>query len=46
MSACNNLGVMYAQGIGVARDRALANEMYRRACDGGDTTACNNLRRR
>jgi hypothetical protein len=40
---CGNLGVMYQNGNGVAKDPAQAVALYRKACDGGALAACNNL---
>jgi serine/threonine protein kinase/TPR repeat protein len=42
-AACNDLGVDYATGDGVARDPAKAIALYRRACKGGLPRACANL---
>ena len=41
--SCNNLGLMYAGGIGVARDDARAAELLQKACNGGELRACANL---
>jgi TPR repeat protein len=38
--ACDNLGDMYQQGLGVARDEARARELRKRACELGDADAC------
>ncbi len=38
-----NLGVMYAEGLGVPQDAAAAVAWYRRAAEQGDATAQNNL---
>jgi TPR repeat protein len=37
---CDGLAGMYAQGRGVAQDKAKAAELYQKACDGGNTVAC------
>jgi TPR repeat protein len=42
-SAQHNLGVMYAQGQGVARDYAAAVKWYRKGADQGEALAQNNL---
>ena len=41
--ACRNLGVLYAEGTGVARDPVRALALYGQACDRGNAAACNNL---
>src|SRR5438094_5062081 len=41
--SCNNLGLMYGNGDGVAKDAARAAALYRKACDGGDARGCTNL---
>jgi len=41
--ACDNLGVMYASGKGVARDDARAAALYATACNAGNALGCNNL---
>lgn len=41
--ACTNLGINYANGAGVPKDQAKANELYKKGCDGGSANACNNL---
>jgi TPR repeat protein len=40
---CNNLGVGYENGRGVARDQARANALYEKACGLGDGLGCANL---
>jgi TPR repeat protein len=40
---CVDLGVYYAQGIGVAQDMTKAIELWRRACNGGIAGGCMNL---
>lgn len=40
---CNNLGLMYYRGEGVAKDLNRAAELYKRACDAGGTGGCLNL---
>jgi serine/threonine-protein kinase len=41
--ACDNLGVMYATGKGVAKDDARAAALYATACNAGNALGCNNL---
>jgi serine/threonine protein kinase len=41
--ACDNLGVMYASGKGVAQDDARAAALYATACNAGNALGCNNL---
>ena len=43
MLGCNELGVMYGTGEGVAKDLARAATLYQRACDGGEMWGCVNL---
>lgn len=43
LGSCNNLGLAYSQGAGVAKDEARAAELYKKACDGGHAGGCNNL---
>ncbi len=40
---CYNLGVLYANGQGVAQDFARARSLYRKACDGGVISSCTGL---
>jgi TPR repeat protein len=40
---CNDLGVLYYGGHGVAQDYAQAAALYKKACDGGETVSCSNL---
>ena len=42
-NACNDLGVKYATGEGVARNHSRAMELYRKACDIGSAVGCGNL---
>lgn len=42
-SSCNNLGLMYAMGMGVARDPSRAGQLFQKACESGDLEACANL---
>src|SRR5471032_736877 len=42
-SAMNNLGALYLNGQGVAKDYAQARAWFRKAADQGDATAQNNL---
>jgi TPR repeat protein len=37
---CTILGVVYARGTGVTRDRARANALYQRGCDAGHGVGC------
>jgi serine/threonine-protein kinase len=41
--ACATLGLMYANGNGVAKDDTRAANFYSKACNGGDAVGCNNL---
>jgi serine/threonine-protein kinase len=43
MSACTNLGEMYADGQGVAENDSAAVPLLRRACDGGHMRGCARL---
>ena len=40
---CNNLGLMYYRGEGVAKDLNRAADLYKRACDAGGSGGCLNL---
>ena len=40
---CNDLGVLYAKGLGVNQSYTKAASLYKKACDGGDTKGCTNL---
>jgi TPR repeat protein len=40
---CGLLGMMYANGTGVAPNPLQAAALYRKACDGGDPVGCSNL---
>ncbi len=40
---CSNLGVLYAQGLGVAQDAVQAAALYRQGCDGGNAPGCTGL---
>lgn len=42
---CNNMGVAYMAGRGVAADPVRAVDLYRKACDAGDMVGCFNLGR-
>lgn len=42
MQACYNLGLMYATGEGIKKNKVKAIELFRKACDGGITEACEN----
>jgi Sel1 repeat len=41
--ACDDLGVLYLKGDGVAKDAKKANALFQRACDGGDPVGCYDL---
>lgn len=43
LSGCQDLGVLYAQGQGVARDYVKAGKLFKQACDGGEMNGCENL---
>jgi TPR repeat protein len=43
MAGCNNLGWLYANGYGVAKDYAQARSLYQKACNGGIEQACTSL---
>jgi hypothetical protein len=43
VAACNNLGVLHAQGRGVPKDLVRAAALYQKACDGGAAIACTNV---
>jgi TPR repeat protein len=43
VSACGNLGFMYAAGRGTARDDKLAFAFYQKACEGGSVGDCTNM---
>ena len=40
MGGCSNLGILYQNGQGGARDYAQARIAYRKACDGGTMAGC------
>jgi TPR repeat protein len=40
---CNNLGVMYMNGLGVGKDYHKAIELYSKACNMGDVMGCINM---
>lgn len=42
-TGCFNLGVLYDNGRGVAKDETRAAGLYQQACTGGDATGCTNL---
>jgi TPR repeat protein len=42
-TSCFMLGVSYETGVGVPADPTYATELYRLACDGGNTDVCNQL---
>jgi TPR repeat protein len=41
--ACNNMGLMYAEGKGVGADQAKALDYLQRGCDAGELRACANV---
>lgn len=41
--ACNNLGVLYRGGLGVAQDLAKAKSLYAKACNDREPLGCYNL---
>ena len=43
MEACRNLGVMYAEGVGVSANAVRATALFAQACDGKNLSACNHL---
>ncbi|CAA6815051.1 MAG: Unknown protein [uncultured Sulfurovum sp.] len=44
MEACYNLGLMYAQGEGITKNKAKAIELFQKACDGGIEEGCENYK--
>ena len=43
LEACRNLGVMYAEGVGVSPDPKRATALFAQACNGKNLSACNHL---
>jgi len=43
MSACDNLGQLYAGGAGVDVDMVRAERLFRAACDAGNAASCTHL---
>ncbi|OAV08429.1 TETRATRICOPEPTIDE REPEAT FAMILY protein [Moraxella catarrhalis] len=43
--AQNNLGVLYAEGLGVRQDKSNAKRYFGQACDHGNQSGCDNYRR-
>jgi hypothetical protein len=43
MNACNYLGYLYANGLGVSPDEAAAGKIYQKACDKGSLSSCAGL---
>jgi uncharacterized protein len=41
--ACRNLGVMYSEGVGVAKDPRKAAALFAQACSGGSLAGCNHM---
>lgn len=44
LKGCFNLGLLHKDGDGVARDAAVAAALYKQACDGGMSDACEALK--
>ena len=42
--ACNNLGVVYSNGIGVRQNKNKAKEYFGKSCDSGNQKGCDNYR--
>ena len=43
MNACNYLGAIYYQGLGVKADDVMARKIYQKSCDHENMLGCNNL---
>ncbi len=43
MNACNYLGFIYANGLGIPPDAKTAQEIYQKACDQGNLRSCTSL---
>jgi uncharacterized protein len=43
LDACRNLGVMYAEGIGVAADQRRSTALFNQTCGAGHVSSCNHL---
>jgi TPR repeat protein len=43
MNACNYLGAIYDQGLGVKADDVTARNIYQKSCDHGNMLGCNGL---
>ena len=43
MNACNYLGFIYANGLGIPPDAKTAQEIYQKACDQGNLLSCTGL---
>ena len=43
MNACNYLGFIYANGLGISPDAKTAQEIYQKACDQGNLRSCTGL---
>jgi tetratricopeptide (TPR) repeat protein len=43
MNACNYLGFIYANGLGISPDAKTAQEIYQKACDQGNLRSCTSL---
>jgi serine/threonine-protein kinase len=43
MNACNYLGFIYANGLGIPPDAKMAQEIYQKACDQGNLRSCTGL---
>jgi serine/threonine-protein kinase len=43
MNACNYLGFIYANGLGIQPDTEMARKVYQKSCDGGHLRGCTGL---
>ncbi len=43
MNACNYLGYIYANGLGIPADTETARKIYQKSCDGGHLLGCTGL---
>ena len=43
LSQCHNLGISYAEGLGVSKGDSEAVRLYRKSCNGGEAGSCSNL---
>jgi hypothetical protein len=44
IQACYNLGLMYAKGEGITKNKPKAIELFKKACEGGVEEACENYK--